>query len=63
MVESATRKSVVDEILEGWFAELENLQGFEEETIERLRRLASRGRLGRPAEVRKAIDIEEGRAT
>jgi hypothetical protein len=62
MVESGTRKSVLDEILEGWFAELENVQGFDTKTIERLRRLAAKRRLGRPAEVRKAIELGERRA-
>jgi hypothetical protein len=50
-------KSLVDQIIDTWFAELEDAQEFDASTIGRLRRLASSGTLRKPTQVTKAIKV------
>lgn len=57
MAKEITNKSIVDQIMEVWFAELENTKEFDASTIERLKHLASRGTLKKPAQVTKAIKV------
>jgi hypothetical protein len=57
MTKEITNKSIVDQILEVWFAELENTREFDASTIERLKHLASSGALKKPAQVKKATKV------
>ena len=57
MTKVASSKSLVDQIIGAWFAELEGISEFDASTIERLKHLASRGALRKPAQVIKAIKI------
>jgi hypothetical protein len=57
MVEEMANRSIVDQVMDAWFAELENTKEFDASTIERLKHLASRGTLKKPAQVTKAIKV------
>lgn len=57
MTKVANSKSLVDQIIDAWFAELEGISEFDASTIERLKHLASRGVLTKPAQVTKAIEV------
>jgi hypothetical protein len=55
MAKEMTDKSIVDQIIEVWFAELESTKEFDASTIGRLKHLASSRTLKKHAQVTKAI--------
>jgi len=55
MAKEATKKSLVDQIMDAWFAELEGAKEFDALTIEGLKHLASSGTLKKPAQVKKVV--------
>jgi hypothetical protein len=57
MAQEMVNKSIVDQIMDAWFAELENTKEFDASTVERLKHLASRRTLKKPAQVTKAIKV------
>jgi len=57
MTKEATKKSLVDQIMDAWFAELESTKEFDALSIERLKDLASSGTLKKPAQVKKVIVV------
>ncbi len=62
MIKVASSKSLVDQIMKVWFAELESTKEFDVSTIERLKHLASSGTLKKPAQVTKAVKVVPGGA-
>ena len=57
MAELASRTSLLDEITDRLFTELEDAEEFDAETIERLRQWASSGALKKHRQVTKAIRV------
>lgn len=62
MAKEITSRSIVDQIMEAWFAELENGKEFDASTIARLKHLASSETLRKHAQLRKAITVVPGGA-
>lgn len=57
MPETTNSKSLVEQIINAWFAELEGAEEFDASAIERLKDLASTKALRKPAQVTKAIKV------
>jgi hypothetical protein len=53
----ANGKSLVDQILDAWFAELESAEEFDGSAIAQLRELASSGAIKKPAQVTEAVKV------
>ena len=62
MTEAVGSKPLVDQIIDAWFAGLEDTNEFDASTIESLKHLASSGTLKKPAQVKKAILVVSGDA-
>jgi hypothetical protein len=57
MTEATSSKSLVEQIINAWFAELENAEEFDASTIGQLKNLASAKALRKPTQVTKAIKV------
>jgi len=60
MTKTVSSKSLVDQIIDAWLAELEGTSEFDTSTIERLKHLASSGTLKKPVQVTKAVRVVSG---
>jgi len=60
MTKEMANKSIVDQIMDVWFADLRTKKEFDVPTIEKLEHLASRRDLRKPAQVTEAIRLESG---
>ncbi len=60
MAQGKREESLVEAIVADMFAELEHVGGFDGDMLQRLKRLAARGRLGKAAEVTRAIKDASG---
>ena len=56
----ASGKSLIDQILEAWFADLERSGYFDSSALERIKHLASRQELDKSAKVISAIKMRIG---
>ena len=62
MAEENVQKSLVQQILDGMFADIEQLQEFDADVLERLKHLAARGDLKKAPQVIRAIKAASGGA-
>jgi len=58
--ETKIEKSLVEQILDEMFLAIERREEFDDETIERLKELVSRGGLNKPQQVTSAIKSSTG---